>query len=212
MTIFINCEKKTERDATNIIPDPGDLAGKIVGAWHQSKIKHRFSNEDDFIEAVDKNRKTLRSIGRNKIDLLFRSGNYLFSTKEDDREETLYFEGAVGASRRTGRLRQQHAKGPLAKIDKKPRTHRFLSKTRFESVRKWHDKNKHCLPFFDDSEEQVKNGKYHVEFSCCGKKVSAWHSSGGRVKKSRNDLDHRITSALKKILGIRSADADRRAL
>ncbi|HTW60613.1 MAG TPA: hypothetical protein VMD55_02325 [Terracidiphilus sp.] len=202
MTILINRKKITERDATYIILDRGDLAGKIVRPWHQSMIKHRFSNEDDFVEAVDKNRKTLRPIARDKADGLFRSSNYLFSTKENDREETLYFEDGVGVTRRTGRLRQQHAKGPLAKIDKKPKTHRFLSKTRLESVKKRHDGNKHRLPFFYDSEKQPENGTYHIEFSCCGKRVSSWHLSGGRVEICRNDLDRRISSALKIILGM----------
>ena len=211
MTIFINCKEKTERDAAKILPKSDGLSRQIVEAWSQPEIKHCFSKEDDFIEAVDRNRKTLKAFASDEINMLFRSSNYCFSTKEDGREETLYFEGPVGTTRRTGRLRQQHPKGPLAKVDKRPKTRRFLSKMRFESVRKWHrkDKNKHRLPCFHDSEKQAKNGKYHIEFSCLGTRVSGWHSSGGRVK-IREDSDHRIRSALKNILGIHSVDPDRR--
>jgi len=210
MTIFINCEEITERDAAKIVPKGDRLTRQIVEAWSQPKIKHCFSKEDGFIKAAERNRKILKSFALEGINKLFRSSNYCFSTKEDGREETLYFEEPAGTTGRTGRLRQQHPKGPLAKVDKRPKTHRFLSKMRFESVKKWHrkDKNKHCLPCFDDSEKEAKNGKYHIEFSCRGTRVSDWHSSGGRVK-IREYPDHRIRSALKNILGIRSVRAER---
>lgn len=202
MTIFIYCEKETEKDATNIISKPDDLKRQIVRAWHQSNIKHCFSSKSGFNKAVHRNWKTLKLKSRDKIDMLFTSSNYLFSTWTEGRKETLYFEDL--ATKKTGRLRQQHPKGPLAKIDQKTRTRRFLSKRRFERVKEWHDKHKHRLPRFYFSEERAKNGKHHIEFSCEKKRVSAWHSSAGTIKTSKHDLDRRISSALQNILGIHS--------
>src|ERR1700688_2971117 len=129
MTIVIYCEKKTEKDATNIISKPDDLKRQIVRAWHQSNIKHCFNSKSGFNKAVHRNWKTLKFKSRDKIDMLFISSNCPFSTWTEGRKETLYFEDR--ATKKTGRLRQQHPKGPLAKIDKKTRTHRFLSKKRF---------------------------------------------------------------------------------
>ena len=50
-----------------------------------------------------KNQETVTSPDGRK---LFTPGNYLFSTKAEDREETLYFRNR--ATKQTGRLRQQH--------------------------------------------------------------------------------------------------------
>src|SRR6266536_1533011 len=202
MTIFIHCEKKTEKDAANIISKPGDLEKQIVRTWHKSRIKHCFKDKTTFNKAVRRNRRTLRR--RNAMKTLFRSCNYLFSTKAEGRKETLYFEDRA-KKKRTGRLRQQHLEGPLAKIDKEPRTHRFLStEKRFkyvkERMRKWHD-NKGCLPRFHRSEKLAENDKYHIEFSCESRE---WHKSKGKVKTGKNNLKFRISSALENILGIRS--------
>jgi hypothetical protein len=201
MTIFIYCEKKTRKDALNIISEPDDLRKQIVSAWHKSRIKHCFNNRGSFNKAVRRNRETLKRDG--VIKTLFRECNYLFSTKAEDREETLYFKDK--ATKRTGRLRQQHLKGPLAKIDKEPRTHRFLlTKERFKFVKgrmhKWHD-NKGGLPRFHGPEELAENDKYHLEFSREGRK---WHKSKGKVKTEKNNLKFRMSSALENILGIRS--------
>lgn len=200
MAIFINKVRVTANSAIGFISDPDDLARKLVRTWQRSTVAHCFDNQGRFIMAVHRNREFLRSKARREIRAFFTSSNYLFSTKAEDREETLYF--IDRDTKRTGRLRQQHPKGPLAKIDTKPRTHRFLSKSRFESVRKWHHKNKQRLPFFYKSEKQKGDFKYHVEFSCDGKRISGWHSSGGTIRKSTQHLERRIDRALKEILGI----------
>jgi hypothetical protein len=204
MTIFIDNEEITDKRATKFISKPDDLVRQIVRAWCQPNIRHCFKNKSAFDKAVHRNRKTLKSMARDKIDMLFTSSNHLFSTQATDREETLYFEDEAGATKRTGRLRQQHPKGPLAKIDKKPRTHRFLSEERFEYVKermpKWHG-NDGPLPRFYSYEKRAKDGKRHIDFSGESKK---WHPSEGRVKTSKPDLDRRIASALENIVGIRS--------
>jgi hypothetical protein len=203
MTIFIDNEEMTHKRATKFISKPDDLVRQILRAWCQPGIKHCFRNKSGFDKAVHRNRKTLRSMARGKTDMLFTSSNHLFSTQATGREETLYFEDESGATKRTGRLRQRHRKGPLAKIDRKPRTHRFLSKKRSECVRermsKWHD-NKGRLPRFYSYEKGARDGEHHIEFSRESKK---WHLSEGTVKTGKDDLDCRIASALENILGIR---------
>lgn len=135
-----------------------------------------------------------------RIGKLFTPGNYCFSTKAEGRKETLYFmDQATG---RTRRLRQQHPKGPVAKIDREPRVRRFLSKKRFEHIRKWHREHKHALPRFYAYEKQPNVGKYHLEFSCDGRKVSDWHPSGGTVNMSEQNIKRRIDHALEEVLGI----------
>src|SRR5271157_1784351 len=122
MTVFIDNEKMTDKRATKFISRPDDLVRQIVGAWCRSNIDHCFENKKSFKQAVQRNRKTLKS--RDTIETLFTWSNYLFSTKVKvkDRKETLYFEDQ--AAEQTGRLRQQHGEGPLAKIDKKAKTRR----------------------------------------------------------------------------------------
>jgi hypothetical protein len=79
-----------------------------------------------------KNQETVESPNGRK---LFTPGNYLFSTKADGREETLYFRNRV--PKQTGRLRQQHKKGSRATIDKEARTHLFLSEKRYKYLKRW---------------------------------------------------------------------------
>ena len=109
MTIFIDNEELTDKRATTFISEPDDLVRQIVSAWCQSSVDHCFESKKSFKKAVRGNRKTLESPER-----LFTSSNYLFSTKAKDRKETLYFEDRT--TKQTGRLRQQHPTGPLAKL------------------------------------------------------------------------------------------------
>ena len=197
MAIFLGKAKMTDKGATEFISKQPDLVRQIVRAWCQSNIDHHFKNDKIFRKAVQKNQEILHS--RGAIEALFTSRNYVFSTKAEDRKETLYFEDR--ATKRTGRLRQQHPKGPLARIDRKSRTRRFLSQKRFKCVKEWHDKHTHRLPCFCISEEVPKNHKHVIEFTCEKKKLSAWHSSEGMIKMSKHDLDHRIGSALENCLG-----------
>lgn len=199
MTVFIDNEKMTDKRATKLISGPDDLVRQIVRAWCRSNIDHCFESKKSFKKAVQRNRKTLKS--RDTIETLFTSSNYLFSTKVKDRKETLYFEDR--AADQTGRLRQQHGEGPLAKIDKKAKTHLFLSEKRFKCLKKW-DYKKKGLPCFHPAEVRAKFGKYHIEFACHGKEVSGWHRSEGTVSRTGKFLNCCIASALENILGIRS--------
>lgn len=189
----------TDKTAREFISKQHDFLKQIVRAWCQSNIDHHFKNDKRFRKAVQNNQEILHS--RGAIEALFTSRNYVFSTKAEDRKETLYFEDR--ATKQTGRLRQQHPKGPLARVDRKNRTRRFLSQKRFECVMEWHDKHKHRLPFFRISEEVPESRKHVIEFTReKKKKLSVWHSSEGTIKMSKHDLDHRIGSALENILGI----------
>ncbi len=202
MTISINGERKTEEDTANILSKSERLRRQTVKAWH-SHVEHHFSGEEDFKEAVRRNEKTLER--PDEIKTLFTESNYSFSTQVEGRKhrkETLYF--IDWEQKKTGRLRQQHKKGPLAKIDKKPKKHLFLEEKRFKELRKWHAKHKHRLPCFCICKERPKNGRYHIEFACDGSEISGWHKSEGKVKTDRKKLKRRIASALRNILGIHS--------
>jgi hypothetical protein len=137
---------------------------------------------------------------------LFTPGNYLFSTKAEGREETLYFRNH--ATKQTGRLRQQHGDGRLAKIDKVPKTHLFLSEKRYKYLKRWyeHERKKsrklRRIPKIRRHERRRTEGKYHIEFSCKGKRLLKWHRSRerGRVKIRKNPK-RLVRDALNKVCG-----------
>jgi len=198
--IYIDDKEKSEKGTASIIAKSEDLGRQIVKAWRGPEIKHDFDNEKNFREAVRKNQKTLER--PDAIGTLFSEGNHFFSTKVKDRKETLYF--VDWERKQTGRLRQQHKKGPQAKIDKRPKKHLFLEEKRFKELKKWHAKHKHRAPCFCICEERPEKGKYHIEFACDGTEISGWHESEGRVNMDKRNLRPRIASALENILGIRS--------
>jgi hypothetical protein len=205
MTIYIENEEMTDKRATKFLSKPDDLVRQIVRAWTQSNIAHDFNSKQSFKKALRKNRETLES--PETIETLFTSRNYLFSTKAKDRTESLYFKDRT--TKETGRLRQQHRTGPLATIDKKPKRHRFVSKTRHKFLKEWRKKRPSQLPRFYSYEQGAKVGKHHIEFAFEREKVSGWHPSGGTVDTNREYLDRRIASALEDILGIRSKTTPR---
>ena len=197
MTIFIHNKEMPDERAKEFT-NPGDQ--QIVRAWCQSDIDHEFRSEESFKKALRRNRKTLESP---RTIEFFTSGNYLFSTKAKYRKETLYFKDQKTGE--TGRLRRQHETGPLAKIDKKGKMHRFVSKERFKFLQQWHVEHPCQLPRFCSYEKREKAGKHHIDFAfCCESgEVSRWHGSEGTVKTNTQYLDRRLASALKNILEIR---------
>jgi hypothetical protein len=199
MTILIDKVQVTGDSATGVISELDNFVRQIVITWHQSNIKHYFKNQRGFNKAVQRNRKSLKANARGEIGALFTSSNYLFSTQAENREETLYFKDS--ATGQTGRLRQQHSKGPLAKIDKEPRTHLFLSRDRF-CAEKSRYKCKGGRPRFRAAEKHEKSGKHHLEFWRDGSGVFHCHYSGGTVRPSEPHIKRRITRALEEILGI----------
>jgi hypothetical protein len=208
MTIHIHKVQATDDNAIEFISEPDDLVRWMVRAWHNSDIPHCFKNKSRFIKAVHRNHTILSSKARDGIGMFFKSSNYLFSTKAKGSKETLYFKAR--AAGQTGRLRQQHPKGPLAKIDKEPRTHLFMSKDRF-CAEKGRNKCKGGRPCFSDFEKQKKSGKHHLEFWRDSAGVFHCHFSRGRVRTiKQDDLKVCIDRALEEILGIGQESAMRR--
>jgi len=144
-----------------------------------------------------KNQETVKSPDGRK---LFTPGNYLFSTKAEGRKATLYFRNSV--TKQTGRLRQQHKKDPLAKIDKEARTHLFLSEKRYKYLKRWHERkrNRRCIPKVRPYERRRAEGEHHIEYACKGKRRSHWHRSKGIVTISK-DPKLLIRAALKEVCG-----------
>jgi hypothetical protein len=198
MTICIDNKKKSYRALIKLLTRSDE---QIVRAWHKSKTTYCFKDEERFKRAVHKNRKTLKS--PKKIELFFTARNYLFSTKACNRLETLYFKNAEG---QTGRLRQQHKKGPLAKIDEPPRTHLFpISKDELESLErcyKAHEKQVGWRPQ-DIYETRCKGGNHHFEFAYNekGEPVHGHRSEGIVEKIDKRSREHHVNFALKNILG-----------
>jgi hypothetical protein len=196
MAIFVGKQRVTGEKLAEFIYAQNKLLKRMVKAWHESQTKHCFKNEKVFKRAVRRNLNTLNSPAT--IGTLFTASNYLFSTKvsgrtEDgkakDRKETLYFQNRT--TKQTGRLRQEHLKGsgPLAKIDKRAKTHRFLSEERLRDLKGWDYKHKGFD--FDRSEKRIEVDAYHIEFACHGEEVSGWHSSEGTVEVDKHDLGRR---------------------
>lgn len=208
MTIHIHTVQATDDNAREFISEPDDLVRRMVRAWRDSDIPHCFKNKGGFTKAVHRNRKILSSKAPDGIGMFFTSNNYLFCTKAEGSKETLYFK--AGATGQTGRLRQQHSNGPLAKIDKELRTHLFLSKDRFRAE-KGRYKCKGGRPCFSDFEEKKKSGKHHLEFWCDSAGEFHCHFSRGTVGTiKRDDLKVCIVRALQEILGIGQESAMRR--
>jgi hypothetical protein len=150
-----------------------------------------------------KNQKKVES--REGTDL-FKPENYFFSTKAEGWKETLYFRNHV--TKRTGRLRQDHPDDPLAKIDKVPKTHLFLSKKRYKYLRRWrkHERKKSRklwrIPKVSPHERCRTEGKYHIEFSCNGKRLLKWHRSRSKATvKIRKNPKRLVREALNNVCG-----------
>ena len=205
MTIFIrDCNKVIpEGRAVKLAPEPHDRRVKhLVKTWSNATLEHCFDGREEFQKAVRRNREILQSRGKklvvsNDYKKFFIPRNFRFSTKTDGREETLYFEDA----QRTGRLRQQHGGGPLAKIDHHRRIRLFLSKDRFSRLKKWRKRNGEKFPTFYRGELESSDKTRHIEFAWDGVNVE-WHASKGIVTTSRKYVNHRIKRALENVLGI----------
>jgi hypothetical protein len=210
MAIFIRNKVIPEERGVELARARHDRRVKhLVKTWNDSTLGHCFDGREEFQEAVRRNRKALQS-GGNKLvirddykDFFLNSKNFQFSTKAYGREETLYFED----SQRTGRLRQQHGGGPLAKIDHHRRIRLFLSKDRFSALKKWRKRNKEKFPTFYRDELEPCDKTRHIEFAWDGVNVE-WHASKGIVKTSRGQVNHRIKRALEVVLGIPLGDAE----
>jgi hypothetical protein len=200
MTIFIDSKEKSYTALLKLLTQKDNRNEQIVGAWHKSKATHCFKDEERFTDAVKKNRQTLRC--PKKISL-FTASNYFFSTKACNRLETLYFKNAEGD---TGRLRPQHKKGPLAKIDEPPKTHLFpTTKDKLESLERCYKAHKKQVGWRpqDIYETRCKVGNHHFEFAYNekGEPVHGHRSEGIVEKIDKRSREHHINCALKNILG-----------
>jgi len=205
MTIAIgDCDEPISKErAVKLAAGPHERhVEHLVVTWRKAAFKHCFDDREKFQKAVRRNRRILQSHGKQLVvhsdyKEFFIGKNFQFSTKADGRQETLYFED----SQRTGRLRQQHGGGPLAKIDHHRRIRLFLSEERFRQLRKWRKRNKKKFPTFYRDELELRDGTHLIEFAWDGVNVE-WHASEGKVSTSREDVDRCIKRALQKILGI----------
>jgi hypothetical protein len=154
-------------------------------------------------------RKNRKKVESSDGTTLFTRDNYLFSTKEEGTkeegwEETLYFRNSD--PKLTGRLRQEHEDGPLAKIDKVPRAHLFLSEKRFNYLKRWYKheqkRKQHHIPKVYPYECCLTEGKRHIEFACKGKRRSHWHHSRSKgIVKINKNPERLVRDALNKVCG-----------
>lgn len=89
-----------------------------IEEWEKSNLVHNFENfaknKKKILENI-RNTSTATSKAATKFGVppLYQARNYKHSTKDPGREATLYFDDGG----QTGRLRQQHGTGPLARYD-----------------------------------------------------------------------------------------------
>jgi hypothetical protein len=186
-------------DALAYLDDPTPQHEQIVKAWHESGLQHTINKKEKFKEKVNENVETLKSLGKAKK--LFKAENFVFATQSDSRTETLYFVDEGGQT--TGRLRQQHPSGPLAKIDELPKMHRFpQTRSRKRELKAFHKEHAKEVPVFTEAEEIPQEDSYHIEYAVNENGVTAWHPSEGKVKTSDEHIKVRIRTALHNILGI----------
>lgn len=197
MAIFIRYNKER---AVKLAPEPHDgCVEHLVKTWSDATLKHCFDGRGRFQKAVRRNWKALQldaeTIVISKNYGMFFSPRYFkFSTKAPHRKETLYFDDG----QRTGRLRQQHRKGPLAKIDHHRRIRLFFSQDTLKALSRGPKKR----PASCRVELKPRDGTHLVELEWDGVSIKKWHVSGGKVSRSQTDLDGRIDQALQNILGI----------
>lgn len=197
------------------IPNATEKQKQVIKAWHESGLEHSFSDDKKFKHAVNDNVKTLESWETAKD--LFQSDNFLFSTKALNRQETLYF-----VNEESGRLRQQHAKGPHAKIDDSLREHLFFkNKKDQKALQSWwaleraSDKNEpKTKPKPQDflkkaaelnAQSNPTKGWFHFEYEVENDVVTSVHASEGTVEMIGNEdenLPSQISTALQSILGV----------
>jgi hypothetical protein len=158
------------------------------------------------MKGASKFRKNQETVDSREGTDLFKPVNYLFSTKAEGWDETLYFRNHV--TKRTGRLRQGHKKGPRARLDKVPKTHLFLSRKRYKYLKRWYEherkKNRELrrIPKVSLHERRRTEGRYHVEFSCKGKTLLKWHRSRSKATvKIRKNPKRLVREALNKVCG-----------
>jgi hypothetical protein len=205
MTIFIRNKVIPKERAVKVARARHDRRLKhLVKTWSDATLEHCFDGREEVQKAAQRNRKALQShdkkvVIRNDYKKFFCRRNFTFSTKAKGREATLYFDDG----QRTGRLRQQHREGPLAKIDHRPRIRLFLPQDRFSALKKWHKRNKEKFPTFYRDELEPCDKTRHIEFAWDGVNVE-WHASEGKVFTRGEDVDRCIKRALQKILGIAS--------
>lgn len=183
-------------------------ACQIAGTWHHSYREHRFASKEKFIQAIER-----AVAARSQDRTIFASGNRLFSTRDTTggREPTHYFSANVGGRLTTGRLRQQHPSGPLAQVDRVPKTHLFLPDTEYAALlklREMHNKDALTTPELLQNLTTVLHGRHqpflgahHIEYAGNGG-VLNWHASGGTVSEIGPMSDLALSFALTNILGI----------
>jgi len=199
MTILIRNKVIPEGRAIKLAREPHDGRVKhLVNTWSDATLKHCFDGRKEFRKAVRRNREALQSRGKKFVirkvyEDFFICKNLRFSTKASGREETLYFKDA----QHTGRLRQQHSKGPLVTIDHHRRICLFFSQERLNALNRRHEKaSTFCRVGLEPSD-----GTRLIEFEWDGVRVNKCHASEGKVSTSRTNVKRRINHALQNILG-----------
>ncbi|MCF5604479.1 eCIS core domain-containing protein [Pseudomonas syringae] len=159
----------------------------ILAAWEASPTLHHFESGKVFNALKAAEIETKRVASEEGEGKLFSQNNHKFSTQAPDRLPTLYFNTEGHA--KSGRLRQQHSSGPLAKINNDGHVDYFFENQadseKFRSDLKSTKDKKSIVENLSSYNGglQAKAGYFHVETSNGknGRPHGITHRSGGVV-------------------------------
>ncbi|MCI3944243.1 hypothetical protein K0038_01251 [Pseudomonas syringae] len=186
---------------------PAGLA--ILTNWEASPTLHSFK-KGKFLEALEAAVvEKARASNENDQNKLFSQANHKFSTQAEGRLPTLYFNTEDHA--RSGRLRQQHRSGPLAKANAGAHSdyffeHKADAASFKEALKMSNDKQSVIDKLSSDYNgvKDAKHGYFHVESSESGSGLphGSVHLSGGHVVLNGGEHDDQaIDNIHKQIIG-----------
>lgn len=186
-----------------------------IGEWSQSPVVHNFKIRNNRHRRKIRNNlfHTTHTTAEPKIGLsdtpaLFGVWNYEHSTHQAGRLPTLYFD----TNNRTGRLRQQHSTGPLAKVDAnrkvrlgmatiedQDRVWDAMGRANFNPhrVRYWRGLRRRRVPVNIPPEQN----DFQIEYDMGTAPATGRHKSGGRVDRTQNYTQNDIDQIYNGIVG-----------
>ncbi|WP_248794679.1 DUF4157 domain-containing protein [Pseudomonas sp. MWU13-2105] len=178
--------------------EPGDIA--VLRNWDTSKTLHHFPDEATLLEAIER-AKSQQELDKKNNHFspsgLYHKDNLKFLTTSPDRLPTLYFKTA--GNNDSGRIRQQHASGPLVKSQTGKIDYFFLEKEKMlafrkalRNIKKDAGKLKDINVTEHGGSLEASEGAYHLEVTY--KKdadgniveIASTHPSGGTVALSHD--------------------------
>jgi hypothetical protein len=169
----------------------------ILDNWSKSPVEHSFGEAGHLTEAVANVK------GEPDDAPLYSAANLKFATKSANRLPTLYFKSGADS----GRLRQQHPKGPKAGKETNKTDYFFGSEGDISAFHGAARKARRDKTAFDTSGlthgTDPQDDAFHLEVTYgAGNKVTGLHRSEGKVATKVDDYDDEaVKSIYQKVIG-----------